>query len=216
MIRINLLSVEREKAKKPRGALIPAAHRVTVAASVILLATVLGIGWWFWLLHQKSIAIDQEIAKADAETQKLRGVLVQVQKFEARKAQLQQRVTLIEQLRSGQSASVHVLDKISRSLPDRLWLTELKQSGQDITISGFGTSMTALSDFIVNLESTNRFKKPVEIVDSQAQADKKTDTELVRFSIKAVYFDPDAPQPAAPAAPAKPGGRGGGRGAGAN
>ena len=213
MIRINLLSVKREQAKKPRGALIPAAHRVTVGASVILLATILGIGWWFWLLHQRSITLDQEIARAESETQKLRGVLVQVQKFEARKAQLQQRVTLIEQLRSGQSASVHVLDKISRSLPDRLWLTELKQVGQDITISGFGTSMTALSDFIVNLESTNRFKKPVEIVDSQAQADKKTDTELVRFSIKAVYFDPDAPQPAAPAAPAKPGGRGGGRGA---
>jgi type IV pilus assembly protein PilN len=216
MIRINLLSAKREKAKKSRGALIPAAHRVTIGASVILVATVLGIGWWFWLLHQRSASLDRDIAKAEADTQKLRGVLGQVQKFEARKAQLQQRVTLIEQLRSGQSASVHVLDKVSRSLPDRLWLTELKQSGQDITINGFGTSMTALSDFIANLENTNRFKKPVEIVDSQAQSDKKTDTELVRFSIKAVYFDPDAPQTAAPAQAAKPGGRGRGAGRGAN
>jgi type IV pilus assembly protein PilN len=214
MIRINLLSVKREQAKKPRGALIPAAHRVTVGASVILLATVLGIGWWFWILHQQSVSLDHQLAQAEKETLQLRGVLGQVQKFESRKAQLQQRVNLIEQLRSGQSASVHVLDKISRSLPDRLWLTELKQSGQDFTISGFGTSMTALSDFIANLESTNRFKKPVEIVDSQVQSDRKSDTELVRFSIKAAYFDPDAPQPAAPAAPAKPGGRGaGGRGA---
>jgi type IV pilus assembly protein PilN len=212
MIRINLLAAERERAKKPRGALIPAAHRVTIGASVILIATMLGIGWWFWILHQQSTSIDQAIAQADAETLKLRGVLSQVQKFESRKAQLQQRVTLIEQLRSGQSAPVYVLDKISRSLPDRLWLTDLKQTGQDFTITGFGTSMTAVSDFIVNLESTNRFKKPVEIVDSQVQSD-KSGNEIVRFSIKAAYFDPDAPQPAAPAPAAKPGGRGGGRGA---
>src|SRR5688572_7322135 len=161
MIRINLLSVERERAKKPRGALIPATHRVTIGATLILLVTVLGIGWWFWILHQRSTALDRDIAKAEADTQQLRSVLAQVQKFESRKAQLQQRVTLIEQLRSGQTASVHVLDKVSRSLPDRLWLTDLKQTGQDFTITGFGTSMTAVSDFIANLESTNRFKKPV-------------------------------------------------------
>lgn len=212
MIRINLLSVERERAKKPRGALIPAAHRVTIGATLILLATVLGIGWWFWILHQRSTALDRDIAKAEADTQQLRSVLAQVQKFESRKAQLQQRVTLIEQLRSGQTASVHVLDKISRSLPERLWLTDLKQTGQDFTITGFGTSMTALSDFIANLESTNRFRKPVEIVDSQVQSD-KTGTELVRFSIKAAYFDPDAPQPAPAPQAGKPGGRGAGRGA---
>ena len=116
MIRINLLAAERERAKKPRGALIPAAHRVTIGASVILIATMLGIGWWFWILHQQSTSIDQAIAHADAETLKLRGVLSQVQKFESRKAQLQQRVTLIEQLRSGQSAPVYVLDKIAASL----------------------------------------------------------------------------------------------------
>ena len=80
MIRINLLAAERERAKKPRGALIPAAHRVTIGASVILIATMLGIGWWFWILHQQSTAIDQAIAQADVETQKLRGVLSQVQK----------------------------------------------------------------------------------------------------------------------------------------
>jgi hypothetical protein len=45
----------------------------------------------------------------------------------------------------------------------------------------------------------------VEILDSQVQTDKKS-TELVKFSIKATFSDPDAPTPA-PAA-AVPGGRG--------
>jgi type IV pilus assembly protein PilN len=206
MIRINLLAVERERTKKTR-VLIPAAHRVTIGASVILLVTILGIGWWFWSLRQRSISIDADIVKAEAETQQLRSVLAQVQKFETRKAQLQQRVTLIEQLRKGQAAPVHVLDKISRSLPERLWLTDIKQVGAEFTITGMSTSMTALSDFIGNLESTRWFKRPVEIIDSQVQANEKTG-DLVKFSIKATFSDPDAPPPAEAAPPTK------GRGAG--
>jgi type IV pilus assembly protein PilN len=203
LIRINLLAVERAKTKKTRGALIPAAHRVTIGATLILLATVLGIGWWFMSLRQRSTQLDQDIAKAESETAQLRSVLAQVQKFEARKAQLTQRVTLIEQLRRGQSAPVHVLDEISKSMPDRLWLTEVKQTGTDFTISGFAASLPSLSDFVANLEATKWFKRPVEILDSQVQSDEKVG-DLVRFSVKGTLNNPEAPPPA----PAGRGGRG--------
>jgi type IV pilus assembly protein PilN len=210
MIRINLLAVERERTRKTR-VLIPAAHRVTIGASVILLATLLGIGWWFWSLRQRSLTVDADIIKAEVETQQLRTVLAQVQKFETRKAQLQQRVTLIEQLRKGQAAPVHVLDKISRSLPERLWLTDMKQAGAEFTITGMSTSMTALSDFIANLEGTRWFKRPVEIIDSQVQSNDKNSSDLVKFSIKATFSDPDAP-PAEAAPPLKGQGRAAGPG----
>jgi type IV pilus assembly protein PilN len=196
MIRINLLAVERERTKT--RVTIPAAHRATIGATVILLATVLGVGWWFWSLRQQSIRIDEEIARAEIQTQQLRSVLAQVQKFEARKAQLQQRVTIIEQLRSGQSAPVHVLDEISKSIPDRLWLTDMTQTGDDFAIAGMTTSMTAVSDFIANLEATRWFKRPVEIVDSQVQPDSKVG-DLVKFSVKATFVDPEAPKTVAPA-----------------
>jgi type IV pilus assembly protein PilN len=202
MIRINLLAVERERTKKAR-VVIPAAQRATIGASLILLLTVLGVAWWFWSLRQQSQQLDDDIARAEVQTQQLRSVLAQVQKFEARKAQLQQRVSLIEQLRSGQSAPVHVLDEISKSLPDRLWLTDMTQTSNEFTISGMTTSMSGVSDFIANLEATRWFKRPVEIVDSQVQSDAKAG-DLVKFSVKAAFQDPDAP-----AAPAASGGRGG-------
>jgi type IV pilus assembly protein PilN len=205
MIRINLLAVERAKTKKAaRSIQISPAHRVTLAASLILIATVLGIGWWFLSLRQESAQLDRDISRAEQEAVQLRSVLAQVQKFEARKAQLTQRVTLIEQLRRGQSAPVHVLDEISRSLPERLWLTEMRQVGSEFMISGYAAALPSVSDFVANLEATKWFKKPVEILDSQVTTDPKAG-DLVRFSVKGTVNDPEAPPP--PPAPV-PAGRG--------
>ena len=212
MIRINLLAVERERARK--RVFIPAAHRVTIGASLILLGTALLVGWWFWSLRQESARLDDELARADVETRQVRSVLEQVRKFESRKALLQQRVSLIEELRKGQNAPVHLLDEISKSLPERLWLSEMTQTGADFAMVGMTDSHTAVSDFIANLESTKWFRKPVEIVDSLVQSDPKAG-DLIRFQIKATFVDPSAPPPPPPPPPgAKPPVKGGrGRGA---
>jgi type IV pilus assembly protein PilN len=202
MIRINLLVVDRQRAAK--RVFLPAGQKVTIGATIILLGTAALIGWWFWSLRTQSIQLDEDLLKAEAETLQIRSVLEQVRKFESQKALLQQRVTLIEQLRKGQSAPVHLLDEISKSLPERLWLNDLTQTGADFTIGGMTDSLTAVSDFVANLEATRWFKKPVEILDSQVQTDAKAG-DLIRFQIKAQYVDPTAP-----VVPAKPvAGRGG-------
>jgi type IV pilus assembly protein PilN len=198
MIRINLLAVERGPAKKKAAAPgVTSAQRVTIGAALILLSTLVAVGWWWWSLHTTNVRLDDEIAKAEVEANQLRSVLAQVQKFETRKATLQQRVTLIEQLRRGQSAPVHVLDEVSKALPDRLWLVSMGQRGADFTMDGRTTSLTALSDFVANLESSAWFKKPVEILDSQVEQGANGD--LVRFAIRATTQNPEAPAAPAPA-----------------
>lgn len=210
MIRINLLAVEREQPRAKRRAglslSLGQAQKITIAASLIVVLTGLGIVWWFWALRQRSARLDQDIADAEAETRRLRTVLTQVQKFEGKRAQLQQRVSLIEELRKGQIGPVHMLDSISKSLPDRLWFTELTQTGSEVQMRGFATSLTAISDLVANLEASGYFKKPVEIVDTQvgaatgplaAQAG-----ELVKFEVKGNYQPPPPPALAKPPATA--------------
>jgi type IV pilus assembly protein PilN len=167
---------------------------VTIGAAQILLATLTVVGWWFWSLRTTSARLDEDIARAETEANQLRSVLAQVQKFETRKAVLQQRVTLIEQLRRGQATPVHVLDEVSKSLPDRLWLVTMSEHDKDFTIEGRSTSLSALSDFVANLESSPWFKRPVEIVDSQVEQNAVTG-DLVRFTIRATTRDPDAAPP---------------------
>lgn len=194
MIRINLLAVERERTKRRSIGLLQATQqKITLACSVILVLAALGVAWWYWSLQKQADRIEADIVTAQKETERLRGLLAQVEQFEARRVQLQQRVALIEELRKGQAGPVRLLDEISRSLPDMLWLTEIKQQGTELTISGRCTTLTALSDFVGNLELGGFFNKPVEILDSQVDQNRAAGgVELIRFSIKAVISAPVA------------------------
>ena len=76
-------------------------------------------------MRRGSADLDQQIADAARETQRLQSVIQQVTQFEGHHAQLQQRVTLIEELRKGRTGPVHLLDQISKALPQATWLTDL-------------------------------------------------------------------------------------------
>jgi len=203
MIRINLLAVER-KTTSPAADL---GQRITVGCSLLLVATAVLLGWRYWSLRQESARIDADIVTATAETERLRSVLAQVAEFEKRKTQLQERVALIEELRKGQNAPVHMLDELSRAVPDRLWLTQLQQKNNELKIDGRTTSLTALSDFVGNLEASGYFARPVEILDSQvegaSQQAQSVAGDVVKFSVKAQFAMPGG-TPAPPAAGAGP------------
>ena len=53
-----------------------------------------------------------------------------------------------------------MIDELSKAMPEMLWLTELKQDGGDLTIDGRCTTLTALSDFVGNLERSGYFRRP--------------------------------------------------------
>jgi len=198
MIRINLLAAERESKKKK--ATFQSGQKVTIACSLVLVLTGVVIGWRYLEIAKESRKLDDDIAKAQTEATRLHGVIQQVQQFEQQKAQLQQRVVLIEQLRKSQTGPVHMLDQVSRSMPPMLWLTSLKQDEASITIDGRSTSQTGVSDFVGNLEGSGYFKKSVDILVSQTDTIPQPPGQLVRFSLKGVFQTPgEAPAEATPA-----------------
>jgi len=205
MIRINLLGTERKQAKKAPA--IDLGQRLTVACSLILVASVVGIGWWYWTLQNESARVDNEIAMKTAEAARLQSLLTEVQKFEAQRTQLQQRVQLIEQLRSGQSVPVQLLDHVSKSLPDMLWLTDMNQEGGSVTIQGRSTTLIALSDFVANLGNGGFLKKPIDIVNSVVENNRSGTTqvaELINFTVKAELASAGRAAGAGPAGKATP------------
>jgi len=101
MIRINLLAVERERTKKKST--FQTGQKVTVACSAVLVLAVVTIGWRYLSLNNESKQLDVDISNSQQEASRLHAIILQVQEFEQRKAQLQQRVVLIEQLRKSQT-----------------------------------------------------------------------------------------------------------------
>lgn len=190
MIRINLLAVER----KPKG---PSPFEVVRNPAwlvlVLIAATIAGLGWRYWALEQESARLARDTRLAQQEADTLRAVLEKVQQADDRRQQLQQRVALIEELRRNQSGPVRLLDELSRSLPDRLWLIQLAQEAAGgVKIDGRTTSLTALSDFVGNLEQSGYFKRPVEIIDSQVENDREIG-DLVKFTVRASFAPPGTP-----------------------
>ena len=182
-----------------------AGQKITIGCSLILVLAALFVGWRYWTVNHDSAELDREIAAAQQETTRLHSIIQQVQQFEQRKAQLQQRVTLIEQLRNGQTGPVHMLDQIGRALPPMLWLMELKQTGDSVQLDGRCSTLTGLSEFVTNLEASGYFKRSVEIINTQVESMSTPPGELIRFSIKAQFQTPDS-KPAATVAGAKTGG----------
>ena len=194
MIRINLLAVEREAKKKK--ATFQAGQKVALACGLILVLTGGVVGWRYWALSRDSVELDREIADKQSQVSRLHSIIQQVQQFEQQKAQLQQRVVLIEQLRKSQKGPVHMLDQLSRSLPTMMWLTALKQDNDTITIDGKSTTQTGVSDFVSNLEGSGYFKKSVDIVSSTSDPPTQTAPEIVKFTLKAVFVTPGESAPA--------------------
>lgn len=192
MIRINLIAVEQTPAKAKLS--FDLSKQLPALTSLILVAALGGVGWWYWSLTTRSAQLDTDIAAAQIETERLKSVLQQVTDFERRRGQLQQRVALIEELRVGQSGPVHLLDQVSRNLPERLWLTAFKQTGSEIIIDGLTSSLTSLAEFVSSLETSGFFSRPVEIIDSQVEQD-KSGADLVTFKVRALFAMPGAAKP---------------------
>ncbi len=211
MIRINLLGVERGKVRK-----VPAfdvGQQLTLLCSLILVAAALGIGWWYWSMNEDASRVEAEIAAAQREQVRLQSLLAEVTQFEARRSQLQQRVRLIEQLRAGQSIPVQMLDHVSRSLPDMLWLTEMNETEDVLTLQGRSISLIALSDFVGNLGNSELVIKPIEIVSSQVESlpaatpgPNQAAVDVIKFTVRANIKKPAATTAAAPAARGRVGG----------
>ena len=195
MIRINLLSVDKPAAATassgPRFSLNIGEKAGPMAAMLILAGCFGYIALDYMSVQQEESRLKDELSSARAEKARLQPILREVERFDAQKKDLQQRVNLIEELRQNQVGPVHMLDQISRSLPDRLWLVDMKQNGNEVTIDGKTSTLSSLADFVANLEASGYFSsRPVEITNSEEE--KANDSDLIKFTVKATFEMPGA------------------------
>ena len=183
MIRVNLLAGDRV----PRQQSLPAGARwpLALGCGTLLAAAAAGSGWPAWSLHERSSRLDGELAAARRTLQRLAPIADDLAALEARRASLDRRAALVEELRRARAAPVRMLDAIARSVPGGLWLSTLSQSAEGVVVEGYAVSLHALSDFVANLEQSSQVASGVEIIASEAGDAPAGET--VRFALRARF-----------------------------
>jgi type IV pilus assembly protein PilN len=195
MIRVNLLN---QRAGAPvKRSLLPREQRSALVGLVVLLATAAGVGGYWWHLRSQRSAVEQAIVNAEAELVTLKNASVLVDKANARKNELSERLTLIERLRDAKRAPVTLLSTLSQSVVDGVWLTELKQAGLTVQIDGRALSVSSVTDFAQQLQNSGYFKRPVEILTTTTETFEET--QVIKFSLKAEALAPVVPTDASKA-----------------
>ncbi|MDQ5872104.1 MAG: PilN domain-containing protein [Acidobacteriota bacterium] len=162
MIRINLLTEARAAAARKKTGLVPTGARLN---NLILLGGValglLYIGVMALVLTSRSRHLDEEIAKAQEEVARLRSIIDEVKGYEIKKASLEAKIQLINNLKTNQRGPVRLMDEISRALPDLVWLTDLTVSGNQVTLKGRTLSPNAVATYLENIKKSPFFAEPV-------------------------------------------------------
>ena len=202
MIKINLLA-ERKAAKTKAKAKASTPMNLEVGGTQnLLLAGIMVVGllvsgFWWWSRVSELNRVREEKITAEAELKRLEDVRKKAEAFKTQKELLERKINLITELKKKQAVPVHILDQVSRNLPEFMWLDSLTANANAINIVGKATTYNAVSNLYDNLRTSGQF--------SDVVLGKTTEIpEGVSFSLTCRYAPPGAATAAADSAPSAP------------
>ena len=157
MTKINLLPWRESLCKKKQKDFINA---VVLVALIGILSVVLAHSY----IEQLKIYQNQRNQLLQNEITLLDKKIVEIKDIEAKKKQLQTKIKLIEQLQESRHEAVHLLDEISKIIPEGIFLTKLTQSGHELTFEGKSESNAQISAFMRAIEASLWLQKPTLLV----------------------------------------------------
>ncbi len=160
MPRINLLPWREQERKIRRREFMVAAGGAVFASVIFILGGKVLYSSWTDAQNEKNNLLKKEIVKLDAQ-------IADIQDLENRKQRLVARMEIIEKLQRKRPEIVHLFDEIVKTVPDGIYLTAIKQTGNKLEIHGVAQSSTRVSTFMRNIDSSVWMDNPVlQVVES--------------------------------------------------
>jgi len=154
MPRINLLPWREQERKIRRREFLVASGAAVFAAVIFALAGKLVYSGWTDSQIAKNNLLKKEIVKLDAQ-------IADIQDLENRKQRLVARMEIIEKLQSSRPKVVHLFDELVKTVPDGIYLTQIKQTGNKLELHGIAQSSTRVSTFMRNIDASVWMDNPV-------------------------------------------------------
>lgn len=166
MAKINLLPwrIERRKLREREfGAIMLAALGL---GALLVFASA-------WYMNQRLAGQQARNDLLTREIALLETKIKEIDELRDKRDKLLQRKEVIETLRANGSQTVRMLDDLVRTIPDGVRLTNMKQSGEQLTLEGVAQSQARISTYMRNLEASQWLSSP-ELRKSEATGPDKT------------------------------------------
>ena len=161
MPRINLLPWREEERKKRQRDFGVALAGGVVAAIAAVLATM-------FIYSQMISGQEARNARLNAEIAELQKSIEEIDGLERQKERLLARMEIIEQLQKSRPEIVHLFDEMARQLPEGVYLTGMKQTGDRVEVRGIAQSSTRVSALMRQVDASDWMKDPeVEKVETK-------------------------------------------------
>ena len=196
MILINLLP-HREAARKRRQEHFYA----TLVAAALFGALVAGLVYvWYETQISNQRSRNQFL---QTEIKRLEAQIKDVATLQAEIASLRARQQAVEDLQSDRNLPVHLLNEITRQLPNGVYLTTLRQQNQAVTITGTAQSNERVSELLRNFANNSPWlTRPelVEIVAGNVALSPRDQRRVSNFTVRVQLRRPSEVTSAASAA----------------
>lgn len=162
MIKINLLPAKRKGKRGKEGIRVVALSLLPLWALIILL---FGGGFVWYRLDSRISDLRAEKNTKEQVLTSLKEKIKEVKNFEMDRKSYENKIKVIEELKRNQTGPVHLLDELSRSLPDKVWFVSIKESSGKIDLEGRAITNPDLVRFVNNLKESTHFKE-VQLIES--------------------------------------------------
>jgi Tfp pilus assembly protein PilN len=202
MIKINLVSEGRRPVVSRKTKERLGIAGLSLGEGLFLLAVVVGalsvFGFW-WYLRGEIQGRERAIDAAQREVDELAQVLQEVEDYKVKKEKLEHKINIINELKRKQWGPVRIMDQISHSLPELMWIDSMQMQGNNIELHGKAFNTNQIAAFIENLGKVEEFQEP-RLRDTSKQG--PVYTFVITFNFSIVEPPATAAAGAAPAAAA--------------
>jgi len=183
MIRVNLLPVKQIKAEVSRR------RDLIIGGTALGFTALIILGAYIYQSYRIS-KLQNEIATARGEIKALDVRVKEFGELQKKLKDFESKHRIIEDLNQRKAGPVHVMESLSAATPPTLWLTEFKETGGKLVITGLAVDNQTVANFLKALATFHYFKD-VELVETTEGG--PGSGPLKKFSLKSlISYQPPA------------------------
>ena len=194
MILINLLPHREARRQQRKQAFIAGMALAGVAGLAI-------VGGWYTIVNSQISTQEEHNQFLSSEIKRLDAQIADVATLKTEIEALKARQKAVEDLQADRNMPVYLLNELVKQTPEGVYLTSVKQGGQQVAITGVAQTNERISEFLRNAASNSPWLEKPQLVEIRAQtmqaAGSRDQRRMFTFIMGVTLKRPPAPGAAA-------------------